>query len=148
MRTPLKPPPGPICATLDGTEHVNTFLKEALATVLQVQILLQATKRSIYNYYSPQGNEDLREMFVQHEALAMEAVTRIDEIEAERNSYFTNAVELTTHFRETPPGDQPRITRGAKREVSQEVGRASHHTHHHQTIKSSKRRARYPRDIT
>ena len=80
-----QPPPGTICATPDGGD-VNTFLKEALATVLQVQILLQATKRSIYNYYSPQGNEDLREMFVQHEALAMEAVTRIDEIEAERNS--------------------------------------------------------------
>ena len=47
-------------------------MKEALATALQ-------------------GNEDLREMVGQHEAVAMETATRIDEIVAERNSYFTNA---------------------------------------------------------
>ena len=39
-------------------------------------------------------------MVGQHEAVAMEAATRIDEIEAEHYSYFTNAVELTSHFRE------------------------------------------------
>ena len=39
-------------------------------------------------------------MVGQHEAVAMEAATRIDEIEAERNSYFTNAQDLTKHFRE------------------------------------------------
>ena len=60
---------------------MNTFLKEALATATQ-------------------GNEDLREMVGQHEAVAMEAATRIDEIVAEQNSYFTNARNLTKHFRE------------------------------------------------
>ena len=95
-----QPLPGPICTTTGGAQHVNTFLNEALATTLQVQILLQSIKRTISNYYSLQGNEDLREMVGQHEAVAMEAATHKDEIEAERNSYFTNAVELTTHFRE------------------------------------------------
>ena len=60
---------------------MNTFLKEALATALQ-------------------GNEDLREMVVQHEAVAMEAATRINEIVAEWNSYFNIARDLTIHFRE------------------------------------------------
>ena len=57
-----QPPPGPTCATPEGAEHVNTFLKEAQATALQVQILLDSIKRTISNYYSLQGNEDLRQM--------------------------------------------------------------------------------------
>ena len=61
------------CATPDGGD-VNTFLKEALATVLI-------------------GNEELREMVGQQETVAMEAATRIDEI-------VTNARDLTKHFRE------------------------------------------------
>ena len=95
-----QPPPEPTWATPEGAEHVNTFLKEALATALRVQILLESIKRAISNCYILQGNEDLWEMVGQHEAVAMEATTRIDEIEAERNSYFTNAVALTSHFRE------------------------------------------------
>ena len=39
------PPPVRICATPDGAENVNTFLKEALATALQEQILLESIKR-------------------------------------------------------------------------------------------------------
>ena len=56
--------------------------------------------RIFLNYYSPQGNEDFRLMVDQHEEVAQEAATRIDELEEERNSYFTNAVELTSRFRE------------------------------------------------
>ena len=75
-----QPLPGALCATPDGGD-VNTFLKEALATALQ-------------------GNEDLREMVGSHKAVAMEAATRINEIEADRKFYFTNARDLTKHFRE------------------------------------------------
>ena len=72
-QTPKAPQPLTVaqCATPDGGD-VNAFLKEALTTALQ-------------------GNEDLR---------VMEAATRIDEIVAERNYYFTNARDLKKHFRE------------------------------------------------
>ena len=39
-------------------------------------------------------------MVGQHETVAMEAATRILEIVAEQNSYFTNAQDLTKHFSE------------------------------------------------
>ena len=68
------------CATPESGD-VNAFLKDALMTVLQ-------------------GNEELRKIFGQHESVAKEAATRIDEIVTERNSYFTNARDLTKHFRE------------------------------------------------
>ena len=60
---------------------MKAFLMEALATALQ-------------------GKEELREIVGQHETVAMEAATRIDEIVSERNSYFTNARDLMKHFRE------------------------------------------------
>ena len=60
---------------------MNAFLKEALATALQ-------------------GNEELREIVGQHESVAKEAATTIDKIVNDRNSYFTNARDLTKHFRE------------------------------------------------
>ena len=44
-------------------------MQEALATALQVQRLLDSIKRTISNYYSSQGNEDLEVNLAYLEAL-------------------------------------------------------------------------------
>ena len=142
-------PPGQTGETPEGAKHgnVQTFLKEALATALQVIKLPHSIIRIFLNYYSPQGNEDFRLMVDQHDEVAQEAATRIDELEEERNIYFTNSVELTSTFREMKerykhPREVNLASRSVKEEVSQEARRASHQTLYNQTTQHS-----YPRDI-
>ena len=60
---------------------MNAFLKEALATALQ-------------------GNKELRMILEQHESVAHEAATKIDEIVLEHDGIMANTRDLTAQFRE------------------------------------------------